>query len=96
MRPLIALSSLALLAAGACTAGDPAPDVIPPPAAAPAPSRLTQADVVDPPTPAPTAQGKSESMTPPFMQHTPPRPHTRTATPRSDSTTVVTPALPAT
>lgn len=75
----------ALLAPLACRQGAPERDVVPPAAVIPAPARLTDPGVTDPPAPAPTAKGTYASMTPPFMQHTPPRPRTRGAAAPRDS-----------
>jgi hypothetical protein len=80
------------IAATACERTAPPESVIPPAAQVPAPIRLTAPDVTEPPAAAPTAPGTYASMTPPFMQHTPPRPRTRTGSPRPDSSTA-TPAL---
>ena len=78
--------------AAACRVDVPSREVSPPPAQIAAPARLTQPQVTDPPAPAPTAKGTYASMTPPFTQHTPPRPRTRGAAPRSDSLALTPPA----
>lgn len=91
-RTSLTLGALCALFAAGCNRTAPAEAVIPPAAQAPAPARLSQPDVTDPPAPAPTARGTYASMTPPFMQHTPPRPRTRSATTRPDSS-IATPVL---
>jgi hypothetical protein len=76
---------LVLPAAAACGNAAPPADATPPAAEVPAPTRLSVPNVPEPPAPAPTAPGTYASMTPPFMQHTPPRPKTRGAAPSTDS-----------
>jgi hypothetical protein len=93
-QSLFAIVPLAA-ALGACADAPPERDVIPPPAQAPAPARLTTPNVTEPPAPAPTARGTYASMTPPSTQHTPPRPKTRGGATRSDSLPAVPAAPPA-